>query len=630
MKNLSLLILALVFFACNPSHSVVLQSPDGKLRVTVTASDTTFVVYSVESEETPLIQNSKLGFTFEDAPVLGRNMEIVSSSELQVSQNWKPVYGERAEIPDVYHQTVIHLKETIEPKREMELTVRAYNEGIAFQYTLLSPANTSPLTIQQELTEFCFHKNYNCWMSDRAQSEYRKVPISEITGPAERPLVVEAGEKYVALGEAKLVDFPRMKLQAGGQANTLVAMLHDSPTVNLPYTTPWRTIMVGNSPGELLEHNYFLQNLNDPCAIEDVSWIKPGKVIREVTLTTRGGMACVDFAAANGLQYIEFDAGWYGFEYDDNSDATTITVDPKRSPGPLDLQKVIDYANSKNIGIILYVNRRALEKQLDEILPLYKSWGVKGVKYGFVNVGSQEWTTWLHEAVRKAAENQLMVDIHDEYRPTGFSRTYPNLMTQEGIRGDEESPTNQHTLTTLFTRMLAGAGDNTICYYAPRVTEKMGGHVSQLAKAVMMYSPWQFLFWYDRPPNSSDVIGGVPGAKDFIVKTPELEFFKNMPTVWDETKVLEGKIGEYATLARKTGNDWFLGSLTGENPRTVQLKLSFLDPGKKYEAIIYSNDPEAEVPTKVRIDQREVSSDSELSFDMAANSGLAIHFKPTY
>jgi len=155
----------------------------------------------------------------------------------------------------------------------------------------------------------------------------------------------------------------------------------------------------------------------------------------------------------------------------------------------------------------------------------------------------------------------------------------------------------------------------------------MGGHVSQLAKAVMMYSPWQFLFWYDRPPNSSDVIGGVPGAKDFIVKTPELDFFKNMPTVWDETKVLEGKIGEYATLARKTGNDWFLGSLTGENPRTVQLKLSFLDPGKKYEAIIYSNDPEAEVPTKVRIDQKEVSSDSELSFDIAASSGLAIQFK---
>ncbi|MFV0590516.1 MAG: glycoside hydrolase family 97 N-terminal domain-containing protein [Draconibacterium sp.] len=627
MKNLSLLILVLSFFACSKPNAVLLHSPDGKLKVTVTAGDNSSVVYSLESEGNPLIAASKLGFQLEGGSAIGKNMEIVSFSEMQVNQSWKPVYGERAEIPDVYNQTTIQLKEKTALNREMELTVRAYNEGIAFQYTLLSSANASELSIQKELTEFCFHENYNCWVSNRAQSEYRKVPVSKITSPAERPLVVEAGKKYVALGEAKLIDFSRMKLQAGEQANSLVAVLDDEPAVKLPYTTPWRTIMVGNSPGELLEDNYFLQNLNDPCAIKDVSWIKPGKVIREVTLTTKGGMACVDFAAENGLQYVEFDAGWYGPENDDTSDATTVTVDPKRSPGPLELQKVIDYANSKNIGIILYVNRRALEKQLDEILPLYKSWGVKGLKYGFVQVGSQEWITWLHNAVKKAADNQLMIDIHDEYRPTGFSRTYPNLMTQEGIRGDEESPTNQHTLTSLFTRMLAGAGDNTICYYAPRVTGNMGGQVSQLAKAVMMYSPWQFLFWYDRPPNSSDVIGGVPGSNGFIVKTPELEFFKNMPAVWDDTKVLEGKMGEYATLVRKTGNDWFLGSLTGENPHTLQLNLSFLDPGKKYTAVIYSYDPDEEVPTKVRIDEKEVGPGSELSFEIAANSGLAIQFK---
>ncbi|MBN1985084.1 MAG: glycoside hydrolase family 97 catalytic domain-containing protein, partial [Prolixibacteraceae bacterium] len=426
------------------------------------------------------------------------------------------MYGELAEVPDVYNQTTIRLKETIEPGREFEITFRVYNEGVAFNTTFLSGENTKRLTIQKELTDFTFDEDFSCRVSDRAQSEYRNVPISSIAEPAERPLVVEAGNTFLAVGEAKLIDFSRMKLQAGENQNSLVATLHDSPTVELPYTTPWRTIMIGGSPGELLENNYFLQNLNDPCAIEDVSWIKPGKVIREVTLTTRGGMACVDFAVENGLQYVEFDAGWYGPEGDENSDATTITVDPARSPGPLDLHKVIQYAESKGIGIIVYVNRRALEKQIDTILPLYKSWGIKGVKYGFVQVGSQQWTTWLHEAVKKAADNQLMVDIHDEYRPTGFSRTYPNLMTQEGIRGDEESPTNVHTLVTLFTRMLAGAGDNTICYYAPRVTETMSGHVSQLAKAVMMYSPWQFLYWYDRPPNSSDVIGGVPGAKGFI------------------------------------------------------------------------------------------------------------------
>ena len=627
MKNLSLIALAFLFFACNNPKSVSIQSPDGKIDVTIFAGDTSMVSYIIEMEGELIIQPSILGFQPENAPLIGKNLEIVSSSKKEVNQSWKPVYGERAEIPDNYNQATIHLNETVPPKREIEITFRVYNEGVAFNYAFLPQPGETQIRIQKELTSFCFGDDFACWVSDRAQSDYRKVPLSEIAEPAERPLVVEAGNKFLAIGEAKLIDFSRMKLQTGEKQNSLKTVLFDEPVVELPYTTPWRTIMIGNSPGELLENNYFLKNLNDPCAIEDVSWIKPGKVIREVTLTTKGGIACVDFAAENGLQYVEFDAGWYGHEYDDSSDATTITVDPKRSPGPLDLNEVIQYGESKGIGVILYVNRRALEKQLDEILPLYKSWGVKGVKYGFVQVGSQQWTAWLHEAVKKAAENQLMVDIHDEYRPTGFSRTYPNLLTQEGIRGDEESPSNEHTLITLFTRMLAGAGDNTICYFAPRVTEKMGGHVSQLAKAVMLYSPWQFLYWYDRPQNSSDVIGGVPGAKGFIEKTPELEFFKQMPTVWDDTKVLEGKIGEYATVVRKSGDDWFLGSLTATHPKQLLLKSDFLDAGAAYEAVIYAHDPESTSSTKVKIEKTTVTSTSELRFDIAGNSGLAVHFQ---
>jgi alpha-glucosidase len=544
-----------------------------------------------------------------------------------VDQVWQPVYGERSEVKDHYNQLEILFRETSQSQREFEMSFRVYNEGVAFNYTFLPQPGKNELTLEKELTEFRLNENYPAWVSDRAQSEYRKVSVSEIKQPAERPLVIEAGNRFLALGEARLINFSRMKFLAGERENSLVAELHDAPTVELPYTTPWRTIMIGRSPGELLENNYFLENLNDPCAIEDVSWIKPGKVIREVTLTTQGGLACVDFAVENGLQYVEFDAGWYGPEGDETSDATTITVDPARSAGPLDLHQVIEYAKSKGIGIIVYVNRRALEKQLDEILPLYKSWGIKGVKYGFVQVGSQEWTTWLHEAVKKAAENQLMVDIHDEYRPTGFSRTYPNLMTQEGIRGDEESPSNEHTLITLFTRMLAGAGDNTNCYYAPRVTEKMGGHVSQLAKAVMLYSPWQFLYWYDRPQGSPGRTGGAGSSEGYIQDHPELEFFKYMPTVWDETKVIEGKIGEYATIARKSGSDWFLGSLTGNTGKTIQFSPNFLDESASYKAVIYSHDPGSESSTNVKIETRKLNAGSVLEFDVAENSGLAVHFR---
>jgi alpha-glucosidase len=624
---ISIILFSVLLQSCNQTEKIEVKSPNGKIHVNFGINDSTAIFYSVQFEDSIIIQNSKMGFQFEGNHEFGKNLEIVSVSEMEVNQTWNPVYGERSEVKDNYNQTTIRLKENNSEGREFEITFRVYNEGIAFNYTFLSLAENEKLHIKNELTEFELSANYNCWASDRAQSEIKKIPVNSISKPVERPLVIETENCILALGEAKLVDFARMKFLRGEKENSLQANLEGEVKIELPYTTPWRTIMIGGSENELLANNYFYENLNDACAIKDVSWIKPGKVIREVTLTTQGGLACVDFAAENGLQYVEFDAGWYGPENDESSDATTITVDPKRSPGPLDLHKVIDYAKAKDIGIIVYVNRRALEKQINEILPLYKSWGIKGLKYGFVQVGSQEWTSWLHEAVKKAAEHEILVDIHDEYRPTGFSRTYPNLLTQEGIRGDEESPSNEHTLKTLFTRMLVGAGDNTNCYYAPRVTEKMGGHVSQLAKAVMIYSPWQFLYWYDRPEGSPGKKGGAGESDDFIKNHPELEFYKLMPTVWDQTKVLEGKIGEFATVARRSGNNWFLGSLTGNQQRKCNIDFSFLETGVYYTATVYSFDANSESSTKVKIEELPVNSDKSVDFEIGKNSGLAMRIQ---
>ena len=303
------------------------------------------------------------------------------------------------------------------------------------------------------------------------------------------------------------------------------------------------------------------------------------------------------------------------------------TVRRTRSKGPLDLHAVIDYAKKRDIGIILYVNRRALERQLDEILPLYEKWGIKGLKYGFVQVGSQRWTAWLHEAVRKAAEHRLMVDVHDEYRPTGYSRTYPNFMTQEGIAGDETSPSNNQTLTILFTRMLAGAGDNTICYYDGRV-DKNASHAYQLAKSVCFYSPWQFLYWYDRPQSSPRRIGGAGGSYNIIGDEPELEFFDNVPTVWDDTKVIHGEIGRFAVIARRSGTNWFIGCMNNNVARVLEVPLTFLDEAKTYAAHIYSDDPSIQTRTHVRIDRYLVNSKTILKAAMPAKSGQAVRIVP--
>lgn len=606
-----------------------ISSPDGNYLVTAGPDEKGQLQYRVSYKSHPVISPSSLGLLLENGLILGAKVSIISVDNSSVDYTWQPVYGEQSSYRDHYNQLNIKLEDKGSAYK-INLVIRTYNEGVAFRYIITSQEHIDSLKIKKELTGFSFPGSMEAWITYSAQGEIRKIPLSEIKKPVERPLLLkDKNGEYIAIGEAALVDYARMRLTLNEQKNALVSGLAGEVGLPLPAVTPWRFIMAGESAGEILENNFLLLNLNEPNKLKDVSWIKPGKVIREVTLTTQGGKACIDFAAGHNLQFIEYDAGWYGPEYNDTSDATTVTLDPKRSKGPLDLHEVIRYGKEKGIGVILYVNRRALEQQLDEILPLYASWGIEGVKYGFVHVGPQQWTSWLHEAIRKASKHHLMVDIHDEFRPTGYTRTYPNFMTCEGIRGDEESPSNTHTLKTMFTRSIAGPADNTNCYYSARVTEKMGSHASQLAKTVCIYSPWQFLYWYDRP-------GGSPGSdrlkKDggrmLIGNEPELEFFDMVPTVWDEKHILEGEPGKFGTIARRNGKEWFIGSINGSEPHTVKINMDFLKNGTKYLAYIYSDDPAVKTRTHVKIEKKIVNKQSVLEYDLKPNNGLAVRIIP--
>jgi alpha-glucosidase len=422
-----------------------------------------------------------------------------------------------------------------------------------------------------------------------------------------------------------MVNYSRTKFKAlKDKPNTLTGELYDNVEEIAPFASPWRWVMVAQTAGALLENNDLIQNLNPPNKIANSSWIKPGKVFREVTLSTAGARKAIDFASKHQMQYILFDAGWYGYEYHDSSNAKRVSVDPKRNPvNALDLQKVIAYGKSKGIGVILYVNQRALAKQLDSILPIYHTWGVAGLKFGFVHVGSFKWTVWMHEAVRKCAQYQLMVDIHDEYRPTGFSRTYPNLMTQEGILGNEGFPTATHNTILPFTRFIAGAADYTFCYYrqdfkqaganengVPRNKFIKTTAAHQLALAAIFYSPLQHMYWYDKPSDSQD--------------EPELAFWDHIPTVWDESKVLTGSIGQYIAMARRTGKNWFIGAITNNDSRDLDLSLEFLQDGNEYEAVIYKDDLTASVRTHVAIEKKKVNNKTILHMRLPASGGQAI------
>jgi len=613
----------------NIGFATQIKSPDGRIVLDFVLDDTgtqkDCPVYSISFRGKPVLAKSRLGFDLESGMQLGNGLAILSTATSGHDTTWHPVYGERSTVRDNYNQLIVRLRQKKSPHYRMDITFRCYDSGAAFRTTIHKTDSVNKAGIAKENSEFRFLGDHVAWSVPTAQGIYRKTRLSQIDAGAERPLTIQIDDSiFVALAEARLVNYARMKFSPSRKTPfCLVSQLSGTVNSPLPLTTPWRVIMIAESPGQLLENNDIILNLNDPCAIKKTSWIKPGKVIRETTLTTDGGKAYVDFAAAHHLQYVEYDAGWYGYEYADSSDATTITVDPKRSPGPLDLHEVIRYAKERGIGIILYVNRRALERQIDQILPLYKQWGIKGLKYGFVQVGSQKWTAWLHEAIRKAAQNELMVDVHDEYRPTGYSRTYPNLMTQEGISGDETAPTNTQTLTVLFTRMLAGAADNTICYYDHRVDEK-ATHAYQLAKAVCLYSPWQFLYWYDRPAKK----GSSELQKNILGNEPELEFFDAVPTVWDDTKVLHGKIGEYAVIARRSGKNWFIGCMNSGQARTFDIPLDFLKKGKKYVAAIYSDDPSVQTRTHVKITRYLVSPETVLKAAMSEKGGQAIMLVP--
>ncbi len=619
--KIGLMICLVLFSVQGFSQKTTLASPDKKLKISLYASNSiqSLISYNLVSEGHPVLKNAQVGLDIKE--LLPTTFSLVKIKRNKFCSSWQTVYGERKNIPDNYNQVIFYFKSNDTSSIQIKIICRAYNEGFAFQYQVSE--KNKVILLNAELSKFEFPGNPTAWVSSLAQSPLTEKKISEIKEEVERPLTIKLNDHlFVALGEAALTNFARMKFTGDGK-NTLSSRLFGNVTCADSLISPWRYVLIGNSPGDLLQKNYLILNLNEPNKIANTNWIHPGKVLRESTLTTNGAINCIDFAASHGISYICFDAGWYGKEDSDTSDATRVAVDPARSKGPLDLQKVIAYGKQRNIGVILYVNRRALERQLDTLLPLYQSWGIKGLKFGFVQVGSQKWTNWLHEAVRKAAKYKMVVDIHDEYRPTGFSRTYPNLLTQEGIRGDEESPFTEHTITSLFTRLIAGPADNTICYFTNRV-DKMGSHVAQMAKAVCIYSPLQFLFWYDKPvPDSSKT-----GSEGEIKEVPELAWFNALPTVWDDTKVLEGDMQNFATIARKNGDNWFIGSLNGIIPRTVNWDCNFLDKRKKYKAIIYTDDSTMNTTTRVRIKTMEIDSQSKLSFDISARNGIAIHIFP--
>jgi len=614
-------------------QGVDVLSPDGNYRVTIDG-----LTYRISYRGETIVGDGRLGVDVDNRlheSALGvphsnnswmDDLTLRDEERAVCDTTWRPLYGENGIVRDHYNQLTLHYVKGGErlgtadggyDKRQsyaLDVIVRAYDEGVAMRYHFPETSNGLFLHLTGERTSFPMPEGTLAWHEEWAQGPYAKKALSEPWTDCERPLLLQLpGGTYVALLEAAQRDFPRGKFKLACE-NELQVSLYGGMDIIPPYDTPWRVVMAGERAVDLINHKDLVGCLNEPSEAEKddasgreaYSWVRPGRAFRSCRLDKESIFRSIDFCQAFGIEYVELDAGWYGPEGRSDSDATTVS--PTRD---FTIEEVCAYAREKGVGVWLYVNQRALSRQLDELLPLYRRWGISGLKFGFVQVGSAQWTEWLHEAVRRCGEHGLMVDIHDEYRPTGLSRTFPWLLTQEGVRGNEEMPDATHDVTLPFTRYLCGPADYTLCYADKRVKNT---RAHQLALAAVYYSPLQFLFWYDAPfPAGWDEAG--------------LEFWRQCPTTFDESLALDGVPGEYIVQARRTGSDWLVGALTNTEARTITLKTDFLPKGR-YTVTLYTDDlsSSSTSASRIHVETLKLKAGKTLTLPLLPSGGVAIHF----
>ncbi|MEV3914445.1 glycoside hydrolase family 97 protein [Streptomyces canus] len=604
--------------------SVTATAPDGSNTITMSLTSGA-LSWSAKRKGARVVDTSALGLKLSDGTVLGAAGTVITNYQhWTIDNTWTPVYGRNATVRDRYQEMRWNLQDTAS-LINFSVQIRAYPTGVAFRYVLL---DKGAATIADELTTFAFPDGTLVY-SARDEDPYNPVAPGSIpstgtsttdTGPlTDLPLTATyAGGSLIAcICESSRLNFPRLMLSSvSGQPGTLAAYLMEhtargadtvqtTSTVTTPFATPWRAVVTGSTHAELVDNAELVLNLAPASALADTSWIKPGKAFR-VQLTTAAGMAGVDFAVARGLQYIEYDGGWYGDV--SSTDATKPIAD-------IDLPSVISYATSKGIGVILYVDRRAAGNP-DSLFGLYKSWGVAGVKLGFVDDGTQAMTNQITNWVRTAAKYKLLIDLHDDVRPFGYERTYPNWVTMEGVRGNERFPTASHNVTLPFARNIGGPMDYTICYGQSRDRTT---NVHQMAMAAVFYQPLNFLYWYDSPSKFANPSNW-----------PGLPWFDAIPTTWDESRALAGSIGQYVVVARRHGDTWYVGAMTNETSRTLSLPLTFLGGGT-FTATVYADGTPGASPyqTPVVVNSRTVTSATALDVAMAPAGGQAIILKPS-
>lgn len=655
------------------------SSPDGNLTIALAleAKPQPYLpgeraYYRVTYKGTAVLNDSPLGLDFLGAAPLDQDFEVTAMDRKSNDSTWENPFGARRTVPDHYNEMTVSLREKKAPGRRVDIVFRAYDEGVAFRYFLPKQEALGEFTLATENTGFYFAGGTAAATERNAGSggapsptgpyvfalnmgrfnthnegEYLRTALRDIkpVSIVNLPLLIEmpGGGPWVALLEADLTDYAGMYVGGvPGIPNALTAKLSTPPDRKAeqavigttPKATPWRILMVAPTPGRLIETNYLVLNLSAPCAIADTSWIKPGKAAWDwwsgsyaTGVKFKPGMNTatmkhyIDFAAAHRLEYMLVDAGWAPVP------AGERIEDILRFIPEVNIPAIIAYGKAKGVKVLLWVEWRALDAHLDEAMALYEKWGAAGIKVDYMNRDDQEMVNYYEKVVRKAADHHLTVDFHGAYKGTGLCRTYPNLLTREGVMGMEynkwsERVTPEHDVTIPFTRMLAGPMDFTpgAMRNAGRGKFKaldiapmsQGTRAHQLAMYVVYES--QLVMVSDYP----EAYAGQPG----------LEFIEKVPVVWDETKVIGGEPAKFVAVARKSGDSWYVGAMTNWDARDLEIPLSFLGAGD-YEAKIYADGPIAESDgTSLIVSAVRISADKKITLHLASGGGAAIILTP--
>ncbi len=668
------------------------SSPDGRLVVDFDMANGGVPTYSVSFAGEQIVKPSKMGFVLADATRLDRDFSVVGVTRDSQDETWTPVWGENATIRNHYNSLTIDMAK---PGHGMKMNIefRVFDDGMAFRY--IFPAQTREyIVIDDEVSQFAMAQDCTAWWQpgdyDTQEREYEKTKISEINtitefgGNASTTILPNSVQtslmlktpsgKYLNIHEAALIDFPAMHLSVDEANLTFTSALTPGidgykATVKTPFSTPWRVVMAADKATGILATN-IIYNLNDPCAIEDTSWIHPTKFMGVWWKMITGGASWsytdaenfdlatfdyskakpngrhlannetvreyINFAADNGMDQLLVEGwnigweDWFGKEKEYVFDFTTPYPD-------FDIKALNDYAHSKGIKLMMHHETSGAinnyERHIDAAYELMNQYGYDAVKSGYVgNIlpkGSyhydQRAVRHYLDAVKRAADHHIMVDAHEAVRPTGWARTYPNLMANEAALGQEyQNMSVRHCTILPFTRLLGGPMDFTPGIFemdldktAPgNTTDKQATIANQLGLYMTMYSPLQMAA--DTPEN-------------YYKRMDAFQFIKDVPLDWAKSQYIDAEPGEFIIVARKDKNseNWYAGGVNAEEPRDINLDLSFLEPGAKYQAVIYADGKKADAitnPHDYKISKRKVTSKDVVKLRMARGGGFAIQF----